>query len=73
MNFITVQDLLYFAKTQLGVKWYVQSIVVQTLLADVMACRNMYSSEKVLQMSYANYQSVILSFYMRRHSRSRHR
>ena len=56
MNFITVQDLLYFAKTQLGVKWYVQSIVVQTLLADVMACRNMYSSEKVLQMSYANYQ-----------------
>ena len=56
VNFITVQDLLYFAKTQLGVKWYVQSIVVQTLLTDVMACRNMYSSEKVLQMSYANYQ-----------------
>lgn len=38
VNFITVQDLLLFAKTQLGVKW------------------NMYSSEKVLQMSYANYQ-----------------
>ncbi|PSR72153.1 hypothetical protein PHLCEN_2v11945, partial [Hermanssonia centrifuga] len=37
VNFITVQDLLHFAKTQLGVKW------------------NMYSSEKVLQMSYANY------------------
>ncbi|CAL1708250.1 unnamed protein product [Somion occarium] len=38
VNFITVQDLLHFASTQLGVKW------------------NMYSSEKVLQMSYANYQ-----------------
>ncbi|KAI0344618.1 hypothetical protein BDW22DRAFT_1326841 [Trametopsis cervina] len=38
VNFITVQDLLHFAKTQLGVKW------------------NMYSSEKVLQLSYANYQ-----------------
>lgn len=23
VNFITVQDLLHFAKTQLGVKWYV--------------------------------------------------
>ncbi len=23
VNFITVQDLLYFAKTQLGVKWFV--------------------------------------------------
>ncbi|KIP08270.1 hypothetical protein PHLGIDRAFT_53457, partial [Phlebiopsis gigantea 11061_1 CR5-6] len=38
VNFITVEDLLHFAQTQLGVKW------------------NMYSSEKVLQMSYANYQ-----------------
>ncbi|GJE96770.1 hypothetical protein PsYK624_129760 [Phanerochaete sordida] len=38
VNFITVQDLMHFATTQLGVKW------------------NMYSSEKVLQMSYANYQ-----------------
>ncbi|KZT24223.1 hypothetical protein NEOLEDRAFT_1067902 [Neolentinus lepideus HHB14362 ss-1] len=38
VNFITVQDLLVFAKSKLGVKW------------------NMYSSEKVLQMSYANYQ-----------------
>ncbi|KAI0057977.1 hypothetical protein BV25DRAFT_1830527 [Artomyces pyxidatus] len=38
VNFITVKDLLTFAKARLGVKW------------------NMYSSEKVLQMSYANYQ-----------------
>ncbi|KDQ53616.1 hypothetical protein JAAARDRAFT_161743 [Jaapia argillacea MUCL 33604] len=38
VNFITVQDLLLFAQTKLGIKW------------------NMYSSEKVLQMSYANYQ-----------------
>jgi len=38
VNFITVQDLLFFAKKKLGEKW------------------NMFSSEKVLQMSYANYQ-----------------
>ncbi|KAI0812399.1 RNA recognition motif 2-domain-containing protein [Irpex lacteus] len=38
VNFITPEDLLHFARTQLGVKW------------------NMYSSEKVLQLSYANYQ-----------------
>ncbi|KAJ7072243.1 RNA recognition motif 2-domain-containing protein [Mycena amicta] len=38
VNFITVQDLLRFAKAKLGEKW------------------NMFSSEKVLQMSYANYQ-----------------
>ncbi|KAJ6499986.1 RNA recognition motif 2-domain-containing protein [Mycena vitilis] len=38
VNFISVQDLLRFAKARLGEKW------------------NMFSSEKVLQMSYANYQ-----------------
>ncbi|KAJ7647239.1 RNA recognition motif 2-domain-containing protein [Roridomyces roridus] len=38
VNFISVQDLLQFAKAKLGEKW------------------NMFSSEKVLQMSYANYQ-----------------
>ncbi|KAA1476752.1 hypothetical protein DENSPDRAFT_827788 [Dentipellis sp. KUC8613] len=38
VNFITVDDLVKFAKAKLGTKW------------------NMYSSEKVLQMSYANYQ-----------------
>ncbi|KAG5634778.1 hypothetical protein H0H81_000803 [Sphagnurus paluster] len=38
VNFITVEDLLVFAKNKLGEKW------------------NMFSSEKVLQMSYANYQ-----------------
>ncbi|KAK7053368.1 hypothetical protein VNI00_003994 [Paramarasmius palmivorus] len=38
VNFITVQDLLFFAKMRLNLKW------------------NMFSSEKVLQMSYANYQ-----------------
>ncbi|KAI0260815.1 RNA recognition motif 2-domain-containing protein [Gloeopeniophorella convolvens] len=38
VNFITVDDLLRFAKARLGFKW------------------NMYASEKVLQMSYANYQ-----------------
>ncbi|KAH8828089.1 RNA recognition motif 2-domain-containing protein [Flagelloscypha sp. PMI_526] len=38
VNFITVEDLLTFAKSRLGEKW------------------NMFSSEKVLQMSYANYQ-----------------
>ncbi|KAH7888596.1 RNA recognition motif 2-domain-containing protein [Phlebopus sp. FC_14] len=38
VNFISVQDLLTFAKLKLNEKW------------------NLYSSEKVLQMSYANYQ-----------------
>ncbi|KAF9566687.1 hypothetical protein CPC08DRAFT_627857 [Agrocybe pediades] len=38
VNFITVQDLLYFAKQRLGKKW------------------DMFASQKVLQMSYANYQ-----------------
>jgi len=38
VNFIAVQDLLFFAQKRLGVKW------------------NLFSSEKVLQMSYANYQ-----------------
>ncbi|KAF5380411.1 hypothetical protein D9615_004493 [Tricholomella constricta] len=38
VNFITVEDLLVFAKRKLGERW------------------NMFSSEKVLQMSYANYQ-----------------
>ncbi|KAJ6472524.1 RNA recognition motif 2-domain-containing protein [Mycena sanguinolenta] len=38
VNFITVQDLLHFAKAKLGEKW------------------NIFSSEKALQMSYANYQ-----------------
>ncbi|OJA18245.1 hypothetical protein AZE42_05167 [Rhizopogon vesiculosus] len=38
VNFISVQDLLRFAKARLNEKW------------------NIYSSEKVLQMSYANYQ-----------------
>ncbi|KAF7315581.1 RRM domain-containing protein [Mycena indigotica] len=38
VNFITVEDLLRFAKAKLGEKW------------------NMFSSEKILQMSYANYQ-----------------
>ncbi|KAF5393298.1 hypothetical protein D9757_000661 [Collybiopsis confluens] len=38
VNFISVSDLLSFAKQRLGQKW------------------NMFSSEKVLQMSYANYQ-----------------
>ncbi|KZV95119.1 hypothetical protein EXIGLDRAFT_821611 [Exidia glandulosa HHB12029] len=38
VNFMSVHDLLAFAKAKLGVKW------------------NMFSSEKVLQMTYANYQ-----------------
>ncbi|KAI0031216.1 RNA recognition motif 2-domain-containing protein [Vararia minispora EC-137] len=38
VNFITIDDLLAFARARLGVKW------------------NMYSSEKILQMSYATYQ-----------------
>jgi len=38
VNFISVEDLLIFAKSRLGVKW------------------NMFSSRKVLQLSYANYQ-----------------
>ncbi|KAI6032954.1 RNA recognition motif 2-domain-containing protein [Pisolithus orientalis] len=38
VNFISVQDLLLFAKKKLNERW------------------NMYSSEKILQMSYANYQ-----------------
>ncbi|KAK7013474.1 RNA recognition motif 2, partial [Favolaschia claudopus] len=41
VNFITVQDLMHFAKAKLGEKW------------------NMVLSEKVLQMSYADYQSVV--------------
>ncbi|KAK7005596.1 meiosis protein mei2 [Favolaschia claudopus] len=42
VNFISVQDLLHFAKAKLGEKW------------------NMFSSEKVLQMSYANYQFALV-------------
>ncbi|KAH7925541.1 hypothetical protein BV22DRAFT_1011012 [Leucogyrophana mollusca] len=38
VNFISVEDLLQFAKQRLNQRW------------------NIYSSEKVLQMSYANYQ-----------------
>ncbi|EJD52674.1 hypothetical protein AURDEDRAFT_55427 [Auricularia subglabra TFB-10046 SS5] len=38
VNFMSVHDLLDFAKAKLGVKW------------------NMCSSQKVLQMTYANYQ-----------------
>nr|GAT56782.1 predicted protein [Mycena chlorophos] len=41
VNFISVEDLLKFAKAKLGEKW------------------NMFSSEKVLQMSYANYHPLM--------------
>ncbi|KAK7015980.1 RNA recognition motif 2-domain-containing protein, partial [Favolaschia claudopus] len=44
VNFITVQDLMHFAKAKLGEKW------------------NMVLSEKVLQMSYADYQSIYSAF-----------
>ncbi|KAG7098673.1 hypothetical protein E1B28_000587 [Marasmius oreades] len=43
VNFITVEDLLKFAKAKLGRKW------------------NMFQSEKVLEMCYANYQYVLSS------------
>ena len=61
MNFITVQDLLHFAKTQIGVKWYVglgRTASRSMLMFD--ASRNMYSSEKTLHMCYATYQCVVL-------------
>lgn len=54
VNFIHVQELLRFAKARLGVKWYVCDSVILFFIFNVF--RNMFSSEKVLQMSYANYQ-----------------
>ena len=65
VNFIQVEDLLYFAKTKLGVKWFVHSFTLSAVIVCLfegvelyLTCRlrNMFSSEKVLQMSYANYQ-----------------
>ena len=60
VNFIHVQDLLRFAKARLGVKWYVIHgfLTISSHFESFRSCfsRNMFSSEKVLQMSYANYQ-----------------
>lgn len=58
MNFIHVQDLLGFAKARLGVKWYVLPYCLVFYFILLFYFRNMFSSEKVLQMSYANYQFV---------------
>jgi hypothetical protein len=59
VNFINVQDLVHFATTTLGVKWFVSIRGTFFIPTDVSWIRNMYSSEKVLQMSYANYQCVL--------------
>ena len=59
VNFIHVQDLLRFAKARLGVKWYLYISYLSIGVNDNSShfpSRNMFSSEKVLQMSYANYQ-----------------
>ena len=52
-----MDDLLRFAKARLGVKWCVSCLTLGEFVAD--SRRNMYASEKVLQMSYANYQYVV--------------
>lgn len=59
VNFIHVQDLLQFAQQRLGEKWSVTIPISMT--SDIIDDRNMFSSEKVLQMSYANYQLVVFS------------
>jgi len=59
VNFIHVQDLLRFAKARLGVKWYIYIsylFIYCSQRYSPIPSRNMFSSEKVLQMSYANYQ-----------------
>ncbi len=58
VNFIQVEDLLLFAKKRLGQKWHALRFSDLVLSADFSSNRNMFSSEKVLQMSYANYQYV---------------
>jgi len=55
VNFITVQDLLTFAKKRLGQKWYV-SFLISLAVAYLDIARNMFSSDKILHLSYANYQ-----------------
>jgi RNA recognition motif 2 len=59
VNFIDVKDLLAFAQAKLGVKWYALGAMKphESIMMGFLH-RNMYSSEKVLQMSYANYQYV---------------
>ncbi|KAK0485878.1 RNA recognition motif 2-domain-containing protein [Armillaria novae-zelandiae] len=56
VNFIQVEDLLLFAKKRLGQKWHVPRFSDRVLPLTFGSPRNMFSSEKVLQMSYANYQ-----------------
>lgn len=70
VNFIRVEELVRFVRERLGVKWCVGFFA----FFDVSSIdgksffRNMYSSEKVLQMSYANYQYVSLSLSPSPHS-----
>ncbi|KAL0956522.1 hypothetical protein HGRIS_002663 [Hohenbuehelia grisea] len=59
VNFITVEDLLLFAKEKLGKKWCDSSACLQLeMTQECFLYRNMFSSEKVLEMSYADYQCV---------------
>jgi len=50
-----MQDLVVFAKAKLGVKW---SVPPTSPRGAMFTCpfRNMFSSDKMLQMSYAVYQ-----------------
>ena len=64
VNFMYIEDLLIFAKSKLGVKWCADSLHIHWyIFIEVyhLLCpsRNMFSSKKVLQLSYANYQYVM--------------
>ena len=59
VNFIHVQDLLRFAQPRLGEKWGGNIYIYGWLYFDAFHDWNMFSSEKVLQMSYANYPSAL--------------
>jgi hypothetical protein len=56
VNFINVQDLLLFVRKRLGVKWSVFISFGYAACSRHLQIRNMFKSDKVLQMSYANYQ-----------------
>ena len=64
VNFISVEDLLTFARARLDVKWFVTFVFfvvgrgVGVLTIPLIFFRNMFSSDKILHMSYANYQFV---------------
>ena len=59
VNFIDVKDLLHFARERLGVKWSVLFPSGDVSYSQRRQIRNMFKSDKVLQMSYANYQYAL--------------